>query len=182
MSAPMNIEHVAVAGITAGTSQQEVKITPANRAVLKTLKDLNTKKARAEHHRTLLTNALAEGHTIGDLRREVRPQLPEIPVDFAIEWEEAHIVFTDTLTKLLGKYWNNRKDVIDKEIETTTSRLALGTSEPEKARITELAHVTFDQEVAKLEAPKPQRPARQWQRAKRRKPIADSTPGRSTDK
>jgi hypothetical protein len=162
------------------TENNVVKITPANRAVIKTLKDLNIKKARADHHRTLLTSAIQDGKTIGGLRRDIRPQVPDIPVEFAIEWEEAHIVFTDTLTKILVKYWNHKRDVIDTELAATTSKLAIGTSDQETAHINSLSVTTFDQEVTKLQAPKPQRPPRQWLKAKRRKPGGDSGPGNNS--
>ena len=167
----------------ASTSRQDndsqaVKITPGNRAVLKTLKDLNVKKARADHHLILLTSAIAEGRTIGGLRRDVRPQLPEIPVDLAIEWEEAHIVFTDSLTKILAKYWTTKKDIINDEIKVTSSKITVGTKELEHAHINSLATATFDAEVIKLAAPKPQRPPKSiWPRVKRRRQAGDSTPG-----
>jgi hypothetical protein len=161
--------------------KQDIKIQPANRAILKTLKDLSVKKARAEHHRSLLTSAITEGRTIGGLRREVRPQVPDIPVDFAIEWEEAHITFTDSLTKLLAKYWSMKKESIEKEIAATTEKLFVGTSELEKTHITSLATDTFNLEVTKLEAPKPQRPPRKWLTGKRRK-AGDFGPGPSTGK
>jgi hypothetical protein len=138
------------------------------------------KKARAEHHSSLLTGAITDGRTIAGLRREVRPQVPDIPVDFAVEWEEAHITFTDTLTKLLGKYWNVKKDSIDKEITEAISKLAIETSEIESTHITKVAKTTFDSELTKLDAPKPQRQPRIWQPAKRRKRDDASIPGRNT--
>jgi hypothetical protein len=161
----------ANATTSASTDAQEIRVSPANRAVLKTLKDLNIKKARAEHHLSLITTALSEGRTIGGLRREVRPQLPEIPVELAIEWEEAHIVFTDSLTKLLAKYWTTKKEAIDTEIHTSNSKLAIGTSDIETAHISSLASASFDTEATKLLAPKPQRqPAiPKWPKAKRRR-------------
>ena len=158
----------------------EIKISPENRAVLKTLKDLHAKKARAEHHRVLLAAALTDGKTIGGLRRDIKPQLPEIPVELAIEWEEAHITFSDTLTKLLAKYWSNKKEAIDKEIEQTEHKLAVSTTEAETAHISSLAIATYDSEVIKLAAPKPQRPPRQWQTAKRRRGGAASNPGNNS--
>ena len=167
---------------TSNAAQQEVKITPANRAVLKTLKDLSIKKARADHHRGLLTTAISDGQTIAGLRREIRPQLPEIPVDFAIEWEEAHIVFSDTLTRLLAKYWNAKKDTIEDEITKTMQKLALTTSEQESVHITSITHTTFESEVTKLDAPKPQRPPKSiWPRAKRRRGGDVSTQRRNTE-
>ena len=170
------------AGTSASTAQPEVKITPTNRAVLKTLKDLNVKKARAEHHSTLLTGAITDGRTIAGLRREVRPQVPDIPVDFAVEWEEAHITFTDTLTKLLGKYWNVKKDSIDKEIAEAVNKLAIETTPTESAHITAVATTTFNDELTKLDAPKPQRQPKNniWPRAKRKRGDEGFTQGRNT--
>jgi hypothetical protein len=156
---------------------QDVKIRPTNRAVLKTLKDLHIKKARADHHLSLLTSALTEGRNIGGLRRDVRPQLPEIPVDLAIEWEEAHIVFTDTLTKLLAKYWTQKKEVIETEIRTTTLKVSPGTTEQETSKIAALSTAAFESEVTKLLAPKPQRaPRTTWPKGKRRR-VGDSSQG-----
>jgi hypothetical protein len=163
---------------TAAIAGSDAKVTPGNRAVLKTLKDLNVKKARAEHHRVLLTTALTEGKTIGGLRRDVRPQIPEVPVDLAIEWENAHLTFTDTLTRLLAKYWTDRREIIDTEIKDTTHKLAVDTSDIETALINSLSTLTFDQEVIKLAAPKQQRaPKTTWPKAKRKRGDATSDQG-----
>jgi hypothetical protein len=167
---------------TASTSKdgQEIRITPANRAVLKTLKDLNVKKARAEHHLGLITTALSDGRTLGGLRREVRPQLPDIPVELSIEWEEAHLVFADSLTKLLAKYWTTKKDSIDTEIHTSLGKLTIGTSDAETAQITTYSSAAFETESTKLQAPKPQRqPRTQWPKGKRRR-VGDSNQGTNT--
>jgi hypothetical protein len=152
-------------------------IKPANRAIVKTIKDLNVKKARAEHHRSLINSALKDGRTINGLRREVKPQIPDISVELAIKWEDAHNQFTDTLTKLLAEYWANKRDNIDVDISTALHQLTInGTEEQEVNTITQLGSEACTSETTRLEAPKPQRQRNVRQAYKRLKPGAASTP------
>ena len=116
-------------GDTTGT---EIKIQPANRAVLKTVKDLQIKKARAEYHGSLVASAIHEGRTINGLRRDVKPQIPDIPVDLAIKWEEAHNTFTDTLTKLLQEYWTKKRESIETEIIAALHHLTINATPEEE--------------------------------------------------
>ena len=125
---------------TEGTSNNQptadIQIKPNNRAILKTLKDLEVCKACASHHGGLITDAISTGKTIPGLCRDVRPQIPDVPIDLAVKWEEAHIAFTDSLTALLAEYWSNKQETIDKEIADITRRLSLnGTSNEETDHI-----------------------------------------------
>ena len=171
-----------VASTSATTLVPDIKIKPQNRAILKTLKDLEVRKARAEHHGTQISTSINEGKTIPGLRREVRPQIPDVPVDLAIKWEEAHITFTDTLTGLLAEYWSSKKDTIDTEIATTTHRLSVnGTSAEEIKQIQLLSTEAGTSETTKLQTPKPQRQRQPWKQAfKRVRRDGDSSRGQNS--
>jgi hypothetical protein len=165
-----------VATTSAEPKAAVVEIKTTNRAIVKTLKDLQVKKARAEHHKTLVTKALNEGTIINGLRRDIKPQIPDIPVNLAIKWEEAHNTFTDTLTKLLSEYWSTKKDAIEAEITTALHHLSVnGSTTPEIEYITQIATEACSAEVTRLEAPKPQRQRNVKQAFKRQRTGATFT-------
>jgi hypothetical protein len=165
---------------TEGTSTAQptaaIQIKPNNRAILKTLKDLEVCKAHANHHSGLITEAISMGKSIPGLRRDVRPQIPDVPIDLAVKWEEAHIAFTDSLTALLSEYWSKKQETIDKEIADITHRLTLnGTGNEETDHIKTVTAEAGATEAAKLLAPKPQR-QRLWKKPNKRLKPGDDSP------
>jgi hypothetical protein len=172
------VQQTAPIGVNTGT---EIRIQPANRAVLKTVKDLQVKKARAEYHGSLVASAINEGRTINGLRRDVKPQIPDIPVGLAIKWEEAHNTFTDTLTKLLQEYWTSKRETIEAEIVSALHFLTINaTPEEEITRISSVAAEACTIETARLLAPKPQRVRTIRQPRKRLNVGATSTSAANT--
>jgi hypothetical protein len=143
-------------------------LKPHNRAVFKVLKDIKLRQTRSEHHLSLIDKAIGEGIVLNGLRREVRPQIPDQPIDLVIKWEQAHLDFGLKLQTLLKEYWTDKITTYQNDIADTIQRIPQVNQLPDQAELDYiLAHLKelSVKESARLEAPKPK--ATQWN--KRRK-------------
>jgi hypothetical protein len=139
-----------------------------NRALFKVLKDIKLRQARSEHHLALVDKAIAEGVVLNGLRREVRPQIPDQPIDLVIKWEQAHLDFGRKLQELLQGYWTDKIASYYQDISDAMTRIPKVNNDTDQPEIDYINTALKDlaiKESARLTAPKPK--AAQWN--KRRK-------------
>ena len=144
-------------------------LKPHNRAIFKVLKDIKLRLARSEHHLTLVDKAITDGVVLNGLRREVRPQIPDQPIDLVIKWEQAHLDFGKKLQTLLQEYWTDKITSYQNDIADTMSRIPKingDTDQPEVDFINKQLKELAEKESSRLSSPKPKN---QWNR--RRRPV-----------
>jgi hypothetical protein len=142
-------------------------LKPHNRAVFKVLKDIKLRLSRSEHHLTLVDKAIEDGVVLNGLRREVRPQIPDQPIDLIIKWEQAHLDFGRNLQTLLQGYWTEKISSYQDDISHTLQRIPQVAGAVDQAEIDFINKQLEDlaiKETARLSSPKPKN---QWN--KRRK-------------
>ena len=147
--------------------EQSYVLKPHNRAIFKVLKDIRLRQTRSQHHLELIDKAISDGVVLNGLRREVRPQIPDQPIDLVIKWEQAHLDFGLKLQQLLQEYWTEKIASYQNDVAETMRRIPkVGELEdqPEIDYITNHLQELSTKESARLEAPKPKA---QWN--KRRK-------------
>ena len=144
-------------------------LKPHNRAIFKVLKDIKLRLARSEHHLTLVDKAIADGVVLNGLRREVRPQIPDQPIDLVIKWEQAHLDFGKNLQTLLQEYWTDKITAYQNDIADTMNRIPQANGETDQADVDFINKQLKDlaeRESSRLTSPKPKN---QWNG--RRRPI-----------
>ena len=142
-----------------------------NRALVKVLKDIQLRLTRSEHHIKVVNKAIEEGSVLNGLRRDIRPQVPDQPIDFILKWEQAHLDFGRKLQQLLKEYWAEKITSYENDKVDTIARIARVNELPDTP---EIDHITQElqnlatKEIERLENPKPRR-ENQWNTGRRRR-------------
>ena len=145
--------------MTQPMEQQAHALKPTNRAIFKVLKDIRLRQCRSEQHLLLINKAIDDGVVLNGLRRDVRPQIPDQPIDLTIQWEQAHLDFGLRLQTLLKEYWTEKILTYRNDIADTLSRIPNVNDTPDTAEvafITDQLNELAVKEAARLLAPKPQ--------------------------
>jgi hypothetical protein len=117
---------------------------------------------------SLIEKAITDGVVLNGLRREVRPQIPDQPIDLIIGWEQAHLDFGKNLQTLLQGYWSDKIISYKNDITTTLQRIPQVSGSTDQAELDFINKQLEDlaiKEAARLSSPKPKN--NQWN--KRRK-------------
>ena len=144
-------------------------LKPRNRAIVKVLKDIQLRHTRSEHHFSVVSKAITEGTVLTGLRTDVRPQVPDQPIEFVLKWEQAHLDFGLKLQGLLKEYWQDKIVSYNNDLKDTLARIAKIDEEPDQPEIdfitAELKSLET-KEAERLSNPKPRRET-QWNRRRR---------------
>jgi hypothetical protein len=146
----------------ASNATQAYVLKPRNRAICKVLKDIQLRYTRSLHHLKVVNKAIEEGSVLNGLRRDIRPQVPDQPIDFVLKWEQAHLDFGLKLQRLLQEYWVNKSASYQEDLTNTLKRIAQVDHEPDQPEIdfitAELTNLAT-KESERLDNPKPRREA-----------------------
>ena len=103
---------------------------------------------KAQHHHTYLQQCIESNITPKGLQTRVPPQIPDQKSTFTIKWEQAHLEFSQNLTKILSKYYQERIEEIRLELETNKKTLQTKCNTSQFDHINNIIH---EQEATQLQ-------------------------------
>ena len=108
-----------------GSELELLKPPVAHMESYRLIRNLKTKKYKAELHVDTLKKCLASGNPPSRLYPRMRPFIPTNDVTLMLEWESLCLNFAKSLTKLLATYWENRIPTIQREIDQIDTQIKL---------------------------------------------------------
>ena len=110
-----------------------------------------TALVRSKHHDATLTRLISEHRIPKGLAIKRLPiNLPDIPVDIKICWEDAHLEFSRSIMRILLSYWSTRTRKLQTEIAELRASFEPKCSEPEQQLIKHLITLAESQEELRL--------------------------------
>ena len=91
------------------TNRNTKPFKPVEQAYLKAFIKITRQRTKANHHHIVLNEALATEQPPRGLTPNIRHNIPKLPADLIIKWNQTLFQTANKLTEILDNYWINQK-------------------------------------------------------------------------